>query len=113
MAGERPYFKHGIANLESIFESSRSNAAICKSLVEELKQRKTARAAELLTQVKAALAQISGSKPQERDKSLRQFTPPKEEDVPSAVTEEQAAPKPSTPRKIGRASCRERVLRLV
>ncbi len=44
MAGERPYFKHGIANLESIFESSRSNAAICKSLVEELKQRKTARA---------------------------------------------------------------------
>lgn len=98
MAGERPYFKHGIASLESIFESSRSNAAICKALVEELKQRKTARAAELLTQVKAALAEISVPKPQEREKPFRQSTPPREDAAPSAVTEEQVAPKPSTPR---------------
>lgn len=44
MANQRTYFKHRIAQLEAIFESSQGNISVLEELEEELGYRKTQRA---------------------------------------------------------------------
>lgn len=51
MAAVRPYFKLGIADLESIFEAASSDEGIRKALAEELRHRSTERAAALLQRI--------------------------------------------------------------
>jgi hypothetical protein len=57
MADVRPYFKLGIADLESIFEAASSDAAICQAVIDELRHRNTDRAAALLARIRAVLNQ--------------------------------------------------------
>lgn len=58
MAAMRPYFKLGIAELESIFEAARADSVICSALIEELGHRNTERSAVLLRQVQAAMSEL-------------------------------------------------------
>jgi hypothetical protein len=56
MAAERPYFKLGIAELESAFESAGSDDRIWHELLDELKHRNTDRASALLRKIEGAIA---------------------------------------------------------
>lgn len=55
MAAARPYFKLGIADLESIFHAARADRVICQTLIAELGHRDTERAAALLDQIRAVI----------------------------------------------------------
>lgn len=52
----RPYFKLGIADLESIFDAARTDSAICRALIEELDHRSTERATGLLKRIQSEIA---------------------------------------------------------
>jgi len=60
--GDRPYFKFSITQLEHLFETSRSDAAIIAALAYELKKRSTDRAAKLRSQVTEAAHSISAKR---------------------------------------------------
>ena len=55
MANQRKYFKHGIAQIEAVFENSQGNIGILEELEEELGHRKTQRAQKLFAKVQSAL----------------------------------------------------------
>jgi hypothetical protein len=52
----RPYFKLGIADLESIFDAAHTDSAICQALIEELGHRSTERATALLKRIESEMA---------------------------------------------------------
>jgi hypothetical protein len=52
----RPYFKLGIADLESIFDVARTDSTICQALIEELGHRSTERATALLKRIESEMA---------------------------------------------------------
>ena len=53
MTKVRPYFKLGIADLESIFDAARTDKTICQALIEELGHRSTERASALLKRIES------------------------------------------------------------
>jgi len=53
MTKVRPYFKLGVADLESIFDVARTDKAICQALIEELGHRSTERATALLKRIES------------------------------------------------------------
>lgn len=56
MTKVRPYFKLGIADLESIFDVARADKAICQALIEELGHRSTERATALHKRIESEMA---------------------------------------------------------
>lgn len=78
----RPYFKLGIADLESIFDAARTDSAICQALIEELGHRSTERATALLKRIESemAVAAIGGST--SAVAAREQLAPPKARSTP-------------------------------
>lgn len=63
MAAVRPYFKLGIADLESIFDAAPSDKAVCQALIDELGHRNTERSAALLDRIQHAVGQWRSADP--------------------------------------------------
>jgi hypothetical protein len=90
MAVVRPYFKLGIADLESIFEEASADAAICEAVVDELRYRNTDRSAALLARIQAALNQAEASAVSSNSEIVTERTKPRLAEPP-AVTNKPAA----------------------
>jgi hypothetical protein len=71
MTAVRPYIRLGIADLESIFETASTDAAICRALAEELRHRTTDRAAALLERVRRVSQPTRQSQPSAAPSAVR------------------------------------------
>ncbi len=85
MGTVRPYFKLGVADLESIFEAAPAEKNVCQALVDELRHRNTDRSATLLSKIEHSLAaQVQRASPS---------SAPSERLTPALPTQAKAAPK--------------------
>ncbi|KJC49215.1 DEAD/DEAH box helicase [Bradyrhizobium sp. LTSP857] len=108
MAGgvDRPYFKHSISQLESLFEQSHSDSHVLGVLAHELEFRTTPRAGQLRARVAEALAILSikranatglGGATSPADSTASAIAIPKNRDPQSTPVREQSEPSTSIP----------------
>lgn len=82
MTKVRPYFKLGIADLESIFDAARTDKVICQALIEELAHRSTERATALLKRIESEKASAASGIGASGVAAREQVTSPKAEPKP-------------------------------
>lgn len=82
MTKVRPYFKLGIADLESIFDAARTDKVICQALIEELAHRSTERATALLKRIESEKASAASGISASGVAAREQVTSPKAEPTP-------------------------------